>query len=71
MIVSRADRQNCIGKVLELIQVVGSEAKVERRPDYILLTLYDTVASEKFRMPKLVKSAIHLLADYRVTFAVF
>ena len=68
MVVSRPECQNSIGKVIEILQVMGSDSEIERRPDYILLSLYDTVPSEKFRMPKLVKSAFYLLADYKVLY---
>ena len=68
IIVSKSDSRFSVGKVLEILQVNGSEAELERRPDYVLLSICDTAPSEMYRMPKLLKTALCLLGDYKVFF---
>ena len=57
-----------IGQVIEILQIQQSSAELENRPNFILVSIFETtLASEVYGMPRLIECGTFGLAQYEVS----
>ena len=67
VIVRRGKDMMNIGRVAEILQVLGSSSLFSKNPDYILVSLYETgPLAEVYRLPILVNSGLYAMIPFQV-----
>ena len=68
-VVARQRRNSLsVARVVEILQLIGSESEFSRQPDLILLSLYNTgPLAETYRLPILIESRNFALSPYKVS----
>ena len=68
---SRRDEGPFVGKVLEILQIAGFSRELMQQPDIVLILLYRTSKTHtRYYMPRLVSTALHILATYSVKLSI-
>ena len=57
-----------IARIIEILQILGSSAELENRPNFILSSIH-TISniSRTYGMPELSETGLHALVDFEVT----
>ena len=67
VVVRQGGESTSIARAIEMLQIAGSDSEFSRKPDLILLELYERGAmAEIYRLPTLIKSKKFALAPFRV-----
>ena len=57
-----------VGKIIEALQIFGSDSELRREPDLVLLSLYKTgEAIIPYYMPGLSEASEYVLSDFHVS----
>ena len=62
------DNHHYVAKVIEILQISGSEAEVLQQPSFVLVLLHSASyeVDEYYRMPKLTNLGVHELLTFEV-----